>query len=139
MSANIFIGIDPGVNTGFATLSDGRFHKIQTMTIIEAQEYVLQLHEATQIYVRVEDARKRTWFGSKGKEALQGAGSIKRDCQVWEEFLTHYNISHEFVAPKDNTTKLDAKRFNLVTGWKGRTSEHARDAAGLLFRYLKAA
>lgn len=85
------------------------------------------------IFVRFEDARKRKWFGAKGVEALQGAGSVKRDATVWQDFLQDLCIPYEAVAPKNNKTKITADYFRKVTGWEGRTSEHARDAAMLVF------
>ena len=139
------VGIDPGVNTGLAG-----WHKrkkkltaVGTFPIHKAMETIQLLHkevkaaayvgEVLKLLVRVEDARKRKWFGAKGREALQGAGSIKRDCQIWEEYLKYYKIDYEMVAPKDNKTKLDAAQFKIITGWAQPTNEHGRDAAMLVF------
>jgi hypothetical protein len=63
---------------------------------------------------------------------LQGAGSIKRDCQRWEEFLTYHNIPFEKVAPRNNRTKMTANEFKMLTGWQGKTNEHGRDSAALI-------
>jgi hypothetical protein len=68
-----------------------------------------------------------------GREALQGAGSVKRDCNIWEEFLTEKRIPFEAVAPKHNVTKLRADAFRNITRWEGRTNEHERDAAMLVY------
>ena len=54
------------------------------------------------------------------------------DAKIWEDFLTDKGILFELVAPKDNTTKLDAKSFAYRTGWTKQTNEHGRDAAGLV-------
>jgi hypothetical protein len=90
----------------------------------------------------VEDARQRKWFGKMdaeqrkyGAAVREGAGSIKRDCQIWEEFLEFMGIKYELVAPKNNKTKLDQKLFSNYTGWKERTNEHARDAAMLVYGF----
>lgn len=37
------------------------------------------------------------------------------------------------VAPKRNVTKLTHESFVAITKWKGRTNEHKRDAAMLVF------
>ena len=84
------------------------------------------------VFIRLEDARKRTWFGNAGKEQLQGAGSIKRDCKIWEDFLDSIDAEYELVAPKDNKTKLDAAKFKMVSNYSGSTNEHSRDAAMLV-------
>lgn len=137
ISYNFGVGIDAGVNTGFSIydFDNKKLVEVSSVTITEAF-YLLQkmLNEEKSFFVRVEDARKRKWFANKGKEALQGAGSIKRDCQIWEEFLTFYKIPFELIAPKDNTTKLKSEFFNKITGWDKKSNEHARDAAMLVFQ-----
>ena len=62
-----------------------------------------------------------------------GAGSVRRDCEIWEEFCNHYKIPFDAVPPRKGLTKWDADTFAKVTGYKGRTSNHARDAALLVF------
>lgn len=135
------VGIDPGVKTGMAIYlrQSKKLLCVSTVTLIKAQDYLRSnfvkeiCHQ--ELLVRIEDARKRKWFGQTKMEVWQGAGSIKRDCSVWQEFLEFYSIPHEFVAPKNNKTKLDATRFHQLTGWDGPTNEHSRDAAVLVFGY----
>lgn len=110
------------------------FVLVGSHTIVGAMEYIRVRCGGFSLFVRVEDARLRKWFGKSQREVLQGAGSIKRDCQIWEEFLELHNIPHEFVAPKNNITKLDAKMFARYTGYKERTNEHSRDAAMLVYQ-----
>jgi hypothetical protein len=132
------IGIDPGVQTGIALWdrASKSLQKIETVSIIEAQHFLLrQKDQWPHIFLRIEDARQRKWFGNAGREKLQGAGSIKRDCSIWEEFCQFHGIEYELVKPKNNKTKMDADIFKKCTGWKARTSEHARDAAMLVFGY----
>ena len=131
----IFIGIDPGVKTGIAMSDSGQLVCVESMKACEAEKTILDhfLDGTKKVCVVVEDARLRQWFGSKGKEALQGAGSIKRDCQRWHEWLVMHDIPHVLVAPKHNRTKLSAEQFAKLTGWKERTNEHGRDAAMLVF------
>ena len=63
----------------------------------------------------------------------QGTGSVKRDCNIWEEFLKDCKIPYEAVPPCRNVTKTTAASFARITKWKGRTSEHSRDAAMLVW------
>lgn len=130
------IGIDPGVRTGYALWNREKksFELVSCNSIVIVQRQLLfHLKTNKPFFVRLEDARKRKWFGKAGREQLQGAGSIKRDCQIWEEFFEYYNIPYEMVPPKNNKTKLDAKSFAKYTGYKLRTNEHARDAAMLVY------
>jgi hypothetical protein len=136
----IIIGIDPGTNTGFAAkdLKAGAFLEIKTVGIIEAMKDVeryMETYGRENVYLVFEDARKRRWFGEKGKEALQGAGSIKRDCSIWEEFCNYKNIQFIAPAPAKGKTKYTSEYFKRLTGWKQRTSEHSRDAVILVYGF----
>ena len=132
----IYIGIDTGVNTGVAVWSilEQKFISVFSCKILEAFNFVLDINEETTITLIIEDARKRKWYGDNAESKRQGAGSIKRDCQIWEDFAQMYNIESFFVHPKRNMTKLNAKTFRQITGWQGRTNEHSRDAAMLVFK-----
>lgn len=132
------IGIDTGASTGYAAWDarHKRLFAVETIKIHEAMERVkghVLINAGAPVFVRVEDARKRKWFGKSGPEQLQGAGSIKRDAKIWEDFLTDLGCPFEMVAPKNNKTKLNAESFKKLTGWNDRTNEHSRDAAMLVF------
>lgn len=132
------IGIDPGVETGIAVkdLESGKLISVSSMKIHEAMNL-----PHGKCFVVVEDARK--WNGyTKGnfkqmRAKAQGAGSVKRDCKIWEDFLSDTNIPFLMVAPSQKGAKLDAKTFNKYTGWTERTNQHGRDAAMLIFGYNK--
>lgn len=136
------IGIDTGVHTGFAVYDTDlkALESVKEYTIHRAMDIVKQLYdEGKDIKVRFEDARKRTWFGhhtaEEDRARLQGAGSVKRDCQIWEDYLTDLRIPFEMVAPKNNATKLTAEQFRRITGYEGKTNEHGRDAAMLVYGF----
>ena len=136
----IYVGLDTGTHTGFAVW-DGKgkqFLGIETLPIHTALLRVLELRETRgDVTVYFEDARQRKWYDTNTAEEdrakLQGAGSIKRDCTIWEDALTEWGIPFKAIAPRNNMTKLSAESFRRITGWKGRTNEHARDAAMLVF------
>jgi hypothetical protein len=133
-----YIGIDPGTSTGIAIWDaiNKCFISVETVKIDIAMERVLYVKDTffkEKIFVRFEDAKLRKWFGNAGREKLQGAGSIKRDCVIWNDFLTRKQIQFEAVAPKNNKTKLSSKAFKEITKYEGKTSEHSRDAAMLVF------
>lgn len=135
MKTTYYLGIDPGVNTGVALWNrvERKLVLVKTMKIHKAFDFLREFPHGTDITVRFEDARLRSWFGKAGREQLQGAGSIKRDCGIWEDFLTDNNIPFQVVAPKNNRTKLPPEKFSRMTGFTGKTSEHGRDAAMLVF------
>ena len=96
----ICIGIDPGTHTGVAVwdTGEGKFLSLVTLPIHRAMESVLVwaslVHDKTKdMQVVFEDARQRTWYGKGDTNAkLQGAGSVKRDCSIWEDFCKDYGI-----------------------------------------------
>ena len=132
----IAIGIDPGVNTGFALWDTEKriLTEVTSVSILAAIRLCEQMHRFGSLHsVTFEDARMRTWFGSKGAEALQGAGSIKRDCSIWAEFLGELGAPYKSISPHGKGRKLTAPEFARLTGWKARTNNHGRDAAMLVF------
>ena len=137
MPAALIVGLDPGVKTGFAVWSrvERRLTTVETLGITQAMTMIRTMADVGSLHsVRFEDARLRKWFGARGREALQGAGSIKRDCSIWEEFLRGLvGVPFLPVSPQAKGAKLDAQAFKRLTGWQGRTSEHGRDAALLVF------
>jgi len=136
-----FIGIDVGTHTGIAIWNSSRkrFEMVDAMPIHRALHLVHQyaLASTDDVTVVFEDARLRKWYGThtaeKDRAKLQGAGSVKRDSTIWEEALTDWGIPFVKKAPKNNMTKLPAETFAKITGWKGRTNEHVRDAAMLVY------
>lgn len=139
------IGIDPGKKTGFAVkdIATEQYLEVRTMQLHQAMQYVLALaydaSEAQELYFVVEDARLRKWYNDKGKSAsakrglAMGAASIKRDCTIWEDFLTDHGFTFRMMPPARLTTKTPLPIWTRKTGWKGRTTEHARDAADFIF------
>lgn len=133
-----YIGIDPGKHTGFAVWHrDSRYlAEVATMSITEAIDRVKMMADILgkeNIRLFIEDARKRKWYGETGRERLKGAGSICRDCTIWEDFCREQGLEYRMMAPSAGCTKLGASQFKALTKWQGRTSSHARDAAMLVF------
>ena len=134
----IYIGIDPGTHTGVAVwdTKERNLLSLETLPIHQALIKVMMWRDRVghDLQVVFEDARQRTWFGrdKNTKAKLQGAGSIKRDCSIWEDFCKDYQIPFLAVPPIKGGTKLSEVYFKTISGWKGRTSNHARDAAMLV-------
>lgn len=131
------VGIDPGARTGFAVWDAAarKFTRIATLRAWAAMYEVQAMYRAETLHmVIMEDARLRLWFGRAGREVLQGAGAIKRECALWAEMLGDLGIPSLQVKPQAGATKWSAAQFERVTGWQGRTSEHARDAALLVWQ-----
>ncbi len=139
-----YIGIDTGVNTGLCIWSkpNKKIHWLDAYKIHEAMDVVKDWvkNYPGDVFIRVEDARLRKWI-PREKNAKdeagrrEGAGSVKRDAIIWEDFLKSIRAEFEMVAPKNNKTKMKAEYFGKVTGWTEQTNEHTRDAAMLVFGF----
>lgn len=136
----LIIGIDTGTKTGFAVYDTlkKKLIDVNTLPLHRALRLVLSYNKENYLHVVFEDARKRKWIPNSGdprKEAgrRMGAGAVKRDAAIWEEFLIDEGIPYTAVAPRKGATKWSPGYFARVTGWSKRTSEHSRDAALLVY------
>lgn len=134
----IFIGIDTGKNTGVAVWDSDQkeFIDIKTMKIHQALQLVITICKSWKrenVMVLFEDARQRKWYGENSNAKMQGAGSVKRDAAIWEDFLVDYEIPFRAMPPAKGATKMQMETFKRLTGWRKQTTEHARDAALMVF------
>jgi len=143
-----FIGIDPGTGTGYSEwdAKDKKFTAVNSGTLIEAYLWIANHIDVEKTLIRIEDARKRKRFDSgRGKMTekrwkkiqakSQGAGSVKRDCSIWEEICEYHGWQYEMVHPIKGGTKWTHKFFCQVTGWTERIDQDARDSAVLVYQY----
>lgn len=141
------IGIDPGTKTGIAiwNIEKQCFYSIFTTNIVDALLTILGDIEQDirkteyigikETIIRIENPNLRKWYGHNSNSKLQGAGSIKRDFTIWKEFFEYYDLAYEEVNPKNIKTKVPSSYFKKLTGWEGRTTEHSRDAAMMVYQY----
>ena len=136
------IGIDPGMHTGLAVwdTTSRQFLDIRCSGIVAAMDYLDDLASNKGIGLVVfEDARQRTWIPREKdirqlKGRAMGAGSVKRDCSIWEDWCSARGIQFIASRPKTGMTKLTDAYFRGITGYDRRTNEHGRDAAMLVFQ-----
>ena len=137
----LVVGIDPGVHTGLAVwdTSSRQLLDVRCSGIVEAMRYVRELIDTRGVGLIVfEDARQRKWIPRERdlrqfKGRAMGAGSVKRDSSIWEEFCEVYRIDCVKTPPRQGMTKLTDATFRGITGYDARTNNHGRDAAMLVF------
>lgn len=139
MAKKLYIGIDPGVSTGFAVYDPAdKALVLSTVLLHEGFDEVKRLKETHDLEVVIEDPNLWTYFkGTKNAKArLQGAGSVKRDYSAWRDFLKSLNIPFKSVQPNKtrNAWADDSGLFQKITGYKKKSSKHARVAALLVWR-----
>lgn len=132
----IKIGIDTGTKTGLAVWDGKALQVVTSMTITKAMQAVSEYPPGT-TKLFIEDAR--LWIGFNGKTKktdarLQGAGSVKRDAAIWEDWCKENGYQAVFVKPMGKGLKKSAEEFERITKWTGKTNEHARDAAMIVYQ-----
>lgn len=139
MKRKLFIGIDPGVKTGFAVYdADYKTLELFTFKIHQGFDYLRRNAEYFDFQVTIEDPNLWTHFQNSkdAKAKLQGAGSVKRDFSAWRDFLNDLKIPFKAVRPDKtrNSYAKDETLFQKITGYTKRCSEHARVAALLVYK-----
>jgi hypothetical protein len=138
-----YIGIDPGVSTGFAVVqSEGQkvlFYELHTLSFWQCFEKMMFWHVNSDKYnceVIIEDPglNKPIFYRNQSGAAMnrisQNVGSNKRDAQLWIEFCEFYGIKYAVVRP--TKTKLNAGDFARIYNIQKSCSQHARDAFRLV-------
>ena len=130
------MGVDPGTKTGIAfyDLPTRKFTLITSGKILEMMDEVF---DAEDPLVLIEDARLAKYWRGGDQAKAQGAGSVKRDCAIWEEFCVKEGFEYQLIRPSKKATKMVASEFRTLTGWPERTNSHSRDAATLILHSLK--
>ena len=138
MKEKLYIGIDPGIVSGFAIWNkEGKkLEDVKSYKLHELFSIIKWTKERASIFVYIENPNTWVQFRntSPSPHQQQGAGGVKQTYKHIVEFLTDHNI--EFVPTKlqGNMKKVKADYFKTLTGYQGKTNEHGRDAALLVFR-----
>ena len=137
----IYVGIDPGVETGFATYNtETKEHALSTLTFWSAIYAINVIQSLGDLTVVIENPNlnKPVFFrglnAMKNLRVAQNVGANKRDAQLLIDYCKDRKIPLIEVRPSANTySKLSAEQFEKITGIKDRTSSHSRDAYMLIF------
>lgn len=130
------IGVDPGVHCGVAVFDRDADQIILARTVGFWMLFreVLPSYPPDQADVIVEDARlnKPTftkgndWGGRKREKISRNVGSVQAESRLIIEGLRL--LGYNVLPIKPSGRKWDARAVERITGYTGRTSEHARDA-----------
>jgi hypothetical protein len=136
----VYVGIDPGVNTGYAVWHESKFVTIATggfWSVIGWVENLIKDVGASSLVFRIENPilwRDFTKNRMEWSQRAKGAGSVERDFKLWVEYFERNNLYYEKVNPKHVGRMWDdADIFKKMTNYNGRCSKHGRDAARLVW------
>lgn len=132
------IGIDPGIVCGLAIISksDGKFFMVKSCKLHELFELLLAV-QTSEILVYIENPN--TWVPFRklapgvAEMRRAGAGAVKQTYKHIIEFLDDNGMEYHSTRLQGNYKKVKADWFRKQTGWNGKTNEHGRDAAMLIF------
>jgi predicted RNase H-like nuclease (RuvC/YqgF family) len=135
-------GIDPGAKTGFAEFYEGKLIRLFT---VEA-EYGFEILRDLQIELAIlEDSTLTSYIftapGVPHRAALKIArniGEVDAYCKAIKAVLGHMVVPYKSISPKQKGKKLNAKEFQSLTGWAGKSNQHERDAAVTAWNYRHA-
>lgn len=151
---DILIGVDPGSITGICVWDNERqrIADMKSMSHIEFMEWVMINKDIYKVLVVIENPNlnqpvfmtkeeKELIFGKdKEKSDLalrillrraQNIGMNKQIAKTLMEFLESKGI--DFAPIRPYLKKMDAEQFKSYTKWAGRTNQHNRDAARLVY------
>mgnify|MGYP000669291669 CR=1 FL=1 len=117
--------------------ADVLFHK-PTAIVLEDSRLDKHIHAAMGAYAIAVKKSGRSAGIAAAAMTGRNVGKLDGACTRWEDFAKRNNIKIYYVRPssrrKGTDLKLSAPVFKKITGYEGRTNEHNRDAAMLVFK-----
>lgn len=142
------IGIDPGVKTGFAVWDcDKRsflfvetsdfwtvFFRVMNAPILRKENTLIVIEVAHYAPTFRERKGKAENLHTMSRMA-RNVGQVTREAQLLVEGFRRlgYTVQEQKPLGKKKTAADDVEQFQQLTGWAERTSQHARDAARLVW------
>ena len=140
----LIIGIDPDlVKNGIAHVVNGQLEKLEALPFSQLQNLILNNRNAVYVVEDVEFNKpvfNRDLSVKKNLAVAQDVGRVKGVARLIVEFLQESDARYVMKAPLKGHLKKakgDAKYFNRLTGWSGRSNADKRDAALMALYGLK--
>lgn len=132
MKAKTHIGIDPGKNTGYAEYIVETGELLLETIDFWACYNMLKLMPRRGVLVHIESPKtKHNWHASKCNTTSVNIGMAYREMELLAEGIERLGFHVKRIHPQG---KVDAKRFRQITGYKGSTNQHVRDAGMLAYK-----
>ena len=134
-----YVGIDTGKNTGLAVWDSEkkRFDLIKPCDFHDCIYAIVGNYPPRYTVIRVELSQtKAVWHKGKRTDMKKNntiavnVGMVRRESELMLEMLTMAGYK---VIPVKPSGKIDANVFEKITGYKGRTNQHTRDAAMMVY------
>lgn len=142
-----YIGIDPGVSTGYAVYQRkrgeaGTIRELRTVTFAWVLKELPARYIPSTTRVVIEDpGQNKPMFDKDIPQTIehllpllkiaQNVGANKREAELLIELIEA--LGFEVIRIRPTAHKWTEKEFKQFTGYAGRCSQHARDAARLVW------
>ena len=137
----LILGIDPGSHTGLATYIGGKLVHLDTIAPVEIAARI-ELARSTRVVFEDSRLLSYTWTQVKSRPAAlkmaRNVGEVDAWCKLIVAVCDQFAIPAHGISPKGKGAKVNAERFEQVTGWTGASNEHTRDAAMVAYPYRNA-
>lgn len=144
MNRGIVLGIDPDSDgVPAAIYSFGNLIDLRVFGFVEFFIFCQEKHSRPDL-IAIEDtisnrfiySRNRSGSASADMKIAQNVGMCKQSQKIIEKIAEHFKINVEKIPPTRDNWAKDKKRFEVLTGWSGMSSEDTRSAAyfGYLFK-----
>jgi len=137
------IGIDPGTKTGVAVYDRHlkKVTRLECLNFVSALRLIKSEYAVEDVYAVVIEVSNsnHVWKDNSSlpirvrlNVALK-VGGVAKESELIAAMLMEHGYSVTTQHPSGKGKSMDHNRFNKLTGWKGKSNEHTRDAGMLCF------
>jgi len=141
---SMVIGIDPDLKkSGVAVVINGEVITLDCLKLLNLIEFIYEHKHRAHFVIENVNHDKATYIRSGTNNRVmqnisQKVGMVKAIGIVIEEILADIGAEYTSMKPLRGSVKKaknDAKLFNKITGWEGKSNQDKRDAALLAMSY----
>lgn len=136
------IGIDPGVNCGYAEVDGGRLVGLATFTPVALAFWLVQIPapylvvlEDSRLDSHIFSERRTTGGKASALKIARNVGMVDMVCHMVQLICQEQGLHFLPVSPKGKGAKMASAAFNDLTGWGKASNQHQRDAGLLAWRF----
>lgn len=136
----MIIGIDPDLEKSGVAIKDKSGVQLKNLSFVELKNLFEQEKEnIKKVVIEAGWLNDKANFHGRAKQSKAAGERIAKNVgenhatgKLLVQVAESYNLIVELVRP--TRSKCNAKDFNLITGWIGRTNQEQRDAAMLIWK-----
>lgn len=136
----LILGIDPGLKTGIAHFDGGKLTHLETVHPADIPN-VLQQHKPARVVFEDSRLQSHVWGRGTGVAAAakvaRNVGEVDAWCRLIEHTCSKLDIKCHGVSPQSKGRKLNAQKFERLTGWTQSSNQHERDSAIVAWQFRR--